>query len=132
MDISFAHPWNGHILSLASKEDGAAAARREQQKVTKYGQQFDILGILQHVYLLCLNTLVIGVEDLKSLLRDLSTLSVNEDGQNNSTDFIVYWRHCISVALQQGNARVITRKLSKLAQCNSCNCESYSFQLFRR
>ena len=38
LDISLAHPWNGDILSLASKKDVAAAARREQQKVTKYGQ----------------------------------------------------------------------------------------------
>ena len=65
LDISLACPWNGDILSLASNEDGAAAARREQQKVTKYGQQFDIFGILQHVYLLCLNTLVVGVEELR-------------------------------------------------------------------
>ena len=44
LDISLTHPWNGDILSLTSKEDGAAAAQREQQKVTKYGHQFDILG----------------------------------------------------------------------------------------
>ena len=27
LHISFAHPWNAEILSLASKEDAAAAAR---------------------------------------------------------------------------------------------------------
>ena len=112
-DISLANPWNGDILSLASKEDGAAADRREQQKVTKYGQQFDILGNS--------STCIPAVFEHFSRwgVRDLSTLSVNEDGQNNSTDFIAYWRRCISVSLHQCNARVITRKLSTLAQCKA-------------
>ena len=42
LDISLAHPWNGDILSLSSKEDGATAARRERQKVTRNGQECDI------------------------------------------------------------------------------------------
>ena len=44
LDISLAHPWNGDILSLAFKKDCVAAARREQQKVTKYDVQFKIFG----------------------------------------------------------------------------------------
>ena len=110
LDISLAHPWNGDILSLASKENGAAAARR-QQKVTKYGQQFDILGNSSTCIPVVFEHFGRWGGRAQSLLRDLSTLSVNKDGQNNSTDFIVYWRRCISVALQQCNARVITRKL---------------------
>ena len=44
MDISIAHPWNGDVISNASREDGAAAVRREQQKAMKYSHQFDIFG----------------------------------------------------------------------------------------
>ena len=44
MDISIAHPWNGDVISNASREDGAAAVRREQQKALKYSHQFDIFG----------------------------------------------------------------------------------------
>ena len=100
--------------------------------MTKYGQQFDTFGNSSTCIPVVFEHFGRWGGRAQSLLRDLSTLSVNEDGQNNSTDFIAYWRHCIFVALQRCNARVITRKLSRLAQCNSCNFELYLFQLFRR
>ena len=36
LDVSLAHPWCVDILSKATREDGAAAARREEKKVKKY------------------------------------------------------------------------------------------------
>ena len=132
MDISIAHPWNGDVISNASRENGAAAVRREQQKAMKYSHQFDIFGnpskcipaVFEHY----------GRWGLKAqqLLYDLSLLSFDEDGQKNGRDFMTYWRWCLSVALQRCNARVITRKLSSLAKSNSCSVDLYSLQLFKR
>ena len=132
MDISIAHPWNGDVISNASREDGAAAVRREQQKAMKYSHQFDIFDnpsncipvVFEHY----------GRWGLKAqqLLYDLSLLSFDEDGQKNGRDFMTYWRRCLSVALQRCNARVITRKLSSLAKSNSCSVDLYSLQLFKR
>ena len=93
----------------------------------------NFLEILQHVYLLCLNTLVFGVEDARVYyVINQPFRSKKMDRTTTLTSLHVYWQRCISVALHRCNARVITRKLSNLAQCNSCNFDSYSFQLFTR
>ena len=93
LDILLAHPWNGDILSLASKEDGAAAARREQQKVTKYGQQFDIFGNSSTCIPVVFKHLVVGVEDLRVYYV------VYQPFQSTKMDRTTALLHCILAVL---------------------------------
>ena len=39
LDIAVVHPWCPDVMGKAAKEDGAAAARREEVKTRKYQQE---------------------------------------------------------------------------------------------
>ena len=39
LDVSLAHPWSQDIIRRASKENGHAAATREEKKMKKYSEE---------------------------------------------------------------------------------------------
>ena len=66
---ALSHPWATDILSQASKNDRAAAARREIRKTTKYSQvkiPGDLLSVSSPLFL---NILIVGEKRLSTIFR---------------------------------------------------------------
>ena len=57
-----------------------------------------------------------GVMRLNSFLKTFSLMSYDEDGHQNASNVTTHWRQRLSVQLQQCNARVISRKTSRLLE----------------
>ena len=55
-------------------------------------------------------------DEAQQFLKTLSLMSYDKDGHQNASNFTTYWRHCLSVQLQQCNARVISRKTSRVLE----------------
>ena len=87
LDVSLAHPWAGHIVSQAAKEDGVAAARRQQEKSRKYAEMVDVWGTPSTCVPLVFEHFGRWGEQAHQFLDQLSLQSVDEDGRENSKEF---------------------------------------------
>ncbi|XP_062522026.1 uncharacterized protein LOC134196821 [Corticium candelabrum] len=131
LDVALAHPWAKDTLFQASKREAAAAANRENRKLTKYSQV-----TLPGASSLTLVPLVFEHfghwgERATRYLQELSTRSTDDDGNKNANEFMCYWRKRFSTALQRCNARTIAGKLSHLLSMSSSNewsgCKAYKY-----
>ena len=128
LDVALAHPWAKDTLFQASKREAAAAANRENRKLTKYSQV-----TLPGASSLTLVPLVFEHfghwgERATRYLQELSTRSTDDDGNKNANEFMCYWRKRFSTALQRCNARTIAGKLSHLLSMSSSNVKNYHTQ----
>ena len=130
LDISVAHPWAQHVISLAALEDGVAAGKREVEKSKKYAGEWDVWGHPSNCIALVFEHFGRWGDDALQFLHRLSLQSINEDGRKNSSEFKTFWRRCLSVALQRCNASVMTRKLARLAKSKDPTLDSYLLQPF--
>ena len=105
LDVALSHPWATDTLSQASKNDGAAAARREIRKTTSTAKSKSLVYFLSVSSPLFLNTLVVGEKRLPTMFRsclqdqqmmvEIRTLTnSNAIGENAS-------RQLYSVAMQR-------------------------------
>ena len=116
LDIALSHPFSKDILSRAAYIDGAAASRREKVKHTKYDSQLLPGGYTPTAIPLVFEHYGRWGDEAQQFLKTPSLMSYDEDGHQNASNFTTYWRQRLSVQLQQCNARVITRKTSRLLE----------------
>ena len=97
--MALSHPWATDILSQASKNDGAAAARREIRKTTSTAKSKSLVYLLSVSSPLFLNTLVVGEKRLPTILRSclqdqqmmveirtlMNSSAIGENASRNST-----------------------------------------------
>ena len=112
LDISLAHPWNQNIIERATEQDGFAAQAREELKEKKYKDKILVAGGHAKVIPLVLEPFGCWGWEAHKYLHQLSKKSVDEFGRKNRGQFKNYRRRCLSVALQSGNAKVLSKKIS--------------------
>ena len=95
LDISVAHPWAQHVISLAALEDGVAAGKREVEKSKKYAGEWDVWGHPSNCMALVFEHFGRWGDDALQFLHRLSLQSINEDGRKNSSEFKTFWRRCL-------------------------------------
>ena len=86
LDVALSHPWATDILSQASKNDGAAAARREIRKTTKYSQ-VKIPGVSSFSFVsLVFEHFGHWGEEATNYLQELSARSTDDGGIRTLTN----------------------------------------------
>ena len=99
--MALSHPWATDILSQASKNDGAAAARREIRKTTKYSQ-VKIPGVSSFTFIhLVFEHFGRWGEEATNYLQELSARSTDDGGNKNPNEFKCYCRKRLSATLQR-------------------------------
>ena len=102
LDIAVVHPWCSDVLGKAEKEDGAAAARREEIKTRKYQQEkLAVIGVVASCKPLVLEIFGRWGWSAQNYLCSLSALYQDEDGRNNPVEFKAIWRKRMSIILQK-------------------------------
>ena len=115
LDISLAHPWSKDVIKLAAREQGFAAKRREDRKKTKYEQELLPGGSAPNMIPLVYEHFGHWGSEAESFLCHLAKKSRNAEGQQNTVEFLNYWRRRFSVSLQRCNAKVVLKKISRLS-----------------
>ena len=92
IDVSLAHPWSQDIIRKASKENGHAAATREEMKMKKYSEELVPEGYVSRCVPLVIEHF--GRWDTKAdyFLQHLSQQSANPEANFNASMFMWYWR----------------------------------------
>ena len=130
LDVALSHPWATDILSQASKNDGAAAARREIRKTTKCSQ-VKISGVSSFSFIpLVFEHFGHWGEEATNYLQELSARSTDDGGNKNPNEFKCYWRKRFSATLQRCNAKTIARKLSHLTSTRVSNVDDFLTQFY--
>ena len=104
------------VLGKAAKEDGAAAARREEIKTRKY-QQEKSLGLLPHANPLFWRSLADGDGQHRNILSAL----YQDDGRNNPVEFKAIWRKRMSIMLQKNISITIINKIKSIGWSSACD-----------
>ena len=125
--MSLAHPWCVDILSKAAREDGAAAARREEKKVEKYQSKVLPGGLSLNFVPLVMEHFGRWGNEAQTFLSHLSQLCKNINLDNSPQDFKCYWRRRFAIALQSCNARVLIQKMNR-TQNEENICDTFSDQ----
>ena len=88
LDVSLAHPWSQDIIRRASKENGHAAATREQMKMKNIQKSLFQENMYQDVFLCDRTFWEVGHEGREFL----SQQSANPEANFNASMFMSYWR----------------------------------------
>ena len=88
--MSLAHPWCVDILSKATREDEAAAARREEKKVEKYQSKVLPGGLRLNFVPLVMEHFGRWGNEAQTFLSHLSQLCKNINLDNSPQDFKCY------------------------------------------
>ena len=123
-----AHPWSSDIFPKSVEEDVAAAKRREEQTMDKYGKVRLPGGSMVKVTPLVLEHFGRWGEEGKKFLQTFSKHLLDEIGRPNAPEFIDYWRKRFSVQLQKCNAKVLLKKSSTLCSDGVNKLVSYCTQ----
>ena len=115
LDISLVHPWSKDVIKLAARDQGFAAKRREDRKKTKYEQELLPGGSAPNMIPLVYKHFGHWGPEAESFLCHLAKKSHNVEGQQNTVEFLNYWRRRFSVSLQRCNAKVVLKKISRLS-----------------
>ena len=115
LDVSMAHLLSGDAVKGAAVESGYAAKKREAKKEQKYNQQLSQSGSRSSLIPLVFEHYGYWGSAAEDYLDCLSKKSKDEHGRNNEADFRDRWRRQISIDIQRCNAKVISKKLSKLS-----------------
>ena len=130
LDVALSHPWVTDILSQASKNDGAAAARIEIRKTTKYCQ-VNIPGVSSFNFVhIVFEHFGRWEEEATNYLQELSARSTDDGGNKNPNEFKCYWQKRFSAPLQHCNAKTIARKLSRLTSTRVSNVDDFLTQFY--
>ena len=109
-----AHPLSGDSMKGATAESGYAAKKREVKKEQKYNQGVPQSGTRPLFVPLVLEHYGYWGPSAEDHLDRIS-----KKPNNSETDFRDRWRKHISVNIQKYNARVISKKVSKLSLCRA-------------
>ena len=90
-------------------------SKREAKKEQKYNQQLSQSGSRPSLIPLVFEHYGYWGSAAEDYLDCLSKKSKDEHGRNNEADFRDRWRRQISIDIQRCNAKVISKKLSKLS-----------------
>ena len=115
LDVSMAHPLSGDSMKGAAAESGYAAKKREMKKEQKYNQQVSQSGSRLSFVLLVFEHYGYWGPSAEDYLDCISKKAKDTNGHNCETDFRDRWRKQISVNIQKCNAKVISKKVSKLS-----------------
>ena len=129
LDVSLSHPWCVDILPKAAREDGAAAARREEKKVEKYKSKRLPGGVILNFVPLVMEHFGRWGLEAQKFLSYLSQLCKSINIDSSPQEFRCFWRRRFVIALQRCNARVLIRKMSR-AQNEEDICDNYSDQIY--
>ena len=129
LDVSLSHPWCVDILPNAAREDGAAAARREEKKVEKYKSKRLPGGVILNFVPLVMEHFGRWGLEAQKFLSYLSQLCKSINIDSSPQEFRCFWRRRFAIALQRCNARVLIRKMSR-AQNEEDICDNYSDQIY--
>ena len=122
LDIAVVHPWCPDVLGKAAKEDGAAAARREEIKTRKYQQEkLAVTGVVASCKPLVLEIFGRWRWSAQKYLCSLSALYQDEDGRNNPVEFKAIWRKRMSIMLQKNISITIINKIKSIGQSSACD-----------
>ena len=103
------------VCQGAAVESDYAAKKREAKKEQKYNQQLSQSGSRPSLIPLVFEHYGYWGSAAEDYLDCLSKKSKDEHGRNNEADFRDRWRRQISIDIQRCNAKVISKKLSKLS-----------------
>ena len=94
LDVSLSHPWCVDILPKAAREDGAAAARREEKKVEKYKSKRLPGGVILNFVPLVMEHFGRWGLEAQKFLSYLSQLckSINIDSSPQEFTFVIVFR----------------------------------------
>ena len=110
-----AHPLSGDSMKGAAAESGYAAKKREVKKEQKYNQEVSQSGSRLSFVPLVFEHYGYWGPSAEDYLDRISKKAKDINGHNSETDFRDRWLKQISVNVQKCNARVISKKVSKLS-----------------
>ena len=115
LDIAVVH--RPDVLGKAAKEDGAAAARREEIKTRKYQQEkLAVTGVVASCKPLVLEIFGRWGWSAQKHLCSLSALYQDEDGRNKAI-----WRKRMSIMLQKNISITIINKIKSIGRSSACD-----------
>ena len=115
LDVSMAHPLSSDSVKGAAAESGYAAKKREVKKEQKYNCEVSQSGSRPSFVPLVFEHYGYWGPVSRRLPRSHMKKAKDTNGHNSLTDFRDWWRKQISVNIQKCNARVISKKVSKLS-----------------
>ena len=113
LDTSLTHPWNKAVLMKTSKEEGAAASKREDEKMAKYAAKQLPGGGWPNCIPLVLEHFGYWGKEAEAFLKNLSKRARISEWSRHFKDFVNYWQKQMAVILQKCNVSVILNHLKE-------------------